>query len=324
ETLEHGMKLLDPALADEAAASSRVVPGRIAFTLYDTYGFPVDLTADIARERGWSVDQAGFEAAMEEQRVRARAASQFDSKATLPAEVASALAPTQFLGYGALATDEAKVVAIVRDGRATPALADGEQAVVLLDRTPFYAESGGQVGDVGLLSNAQGRFEVADTIKLGGVFHAHLGRWHGAALATGAGVNAEVDVARRQSTELNHSATHLLHAALRKVLGTHVQQKGSLVAPDRLRFDFSHFQPIAPAELRAIEDLVNSEIRQNRTVEVHEMAYQAALDFGALALFGERYGYEVRVLRMGDFSIELYGGTHVGRTGDIGLFKIVS
>jgi alanyl-tRNA synthetase len=324
ETLEHGMKLLDSALADEAAAASRQVPGRIAFTLYDTYGFPVDLTADIARERGWTVDMPGFEAAMEEQRGRARAASQFDSKATLPAEIASSLAPTQFLGHRALAADDAKVLAIVRDGRATETLADGEHAVVLLDRTPFYAESGGQVGDVGSLSNAQGRFDVEDTIKLGGVFHAHLGRWHGAALATGATVKAEVDPVRRQATVLNHSATHLLHAALRKVLGNHVQQKGSLVAPDRLRFDFSHFQPIAADELRRIEDLVNAEIRRNNEAEVREMAYQAALDFGALALFGEKYGDEVRVLRMGDFSTELCGGTHVGRTGDIGLFKIVS
>ena len=324
ETLEHGMKLLESALADEADANSRRVPGLIAFTLYDTYGFPVDLTADIARERGWSVDMPGFESAMQEQRERARAASQFDSKATLPAEVASALAPTQFLGYRAFAADDAKVVAIVRDGRSVDTLSDGEQALVLLDRTPFYAESGGQVGDTGTLAGAEGRFEVADTIKLGGVFHAHLGRWHGTALRKGAVLKAEVDADRRQSTVLNHSATHLLHAALRKVLGSHVQQKGSLVAPDRLRFDFSHFQPIGSAELRTIEDLVNAEIRRNSEAEVHEMGYQAALDFGALALFGEKYGDEVRVLRMGDFSTELCGGTHVGRTGDIGLFKIVS
>ena len=324
ETLEHGMKLLDSALADEAASSSRVVPGRIAFTLYDTYGFPVDLTADIARERGWTVDMPGFEAAMEGQRERARAASQFDSKATLPAEVASALAPTRFLGYDALTADDARVVAIVRDGRAIDALADGEQAAVLLDRTPFYAESGGQVGDTGVLAHAGGRFEVGDTIKLGGVFHAHLGRWQGNALRNGDVVKAGVDVPRRQSTVLNHSATHLLHAALRKVLGTHVQQKGSLVAPERLRFDFSHFQPVAASELRVIEDLVNAEIRRNSEAEVHEMAYQAALDFGALALFGEKYGDEVRVLRMGEFSTELCGGTHVVRTGDIGLFKIVA
>jgi len=318
--------------AAEFAISVQVVPeedvreigGRTAFRLYDTYGFPVDLTADIARERGLSVDMAGFETAMEQQRERARSASQFDSRATLPAEVASALAPTRFLGYDTLSAGDVKVVAIVRDGRAVDALEEGVDAVVLLDRTPFYAESGGQVGDTGTLSNADGRFEVADTIKLGGVFHAHLGRWHGKSLRKGAVVAAQVDGARRQSIVLNHSATHLLHAALRSELGTHVQQKGSLVAPDRLRFDFAHFQPINADELRRIEDMVNAQIRRNDVAEVREMAYQAALDYGAMALFGEKYGDEVRVLKMGEFSTELCGGTHVGRTGDIGLFKIVS
>ncbi|WP_395680889.1 alanine--tRNA ligase [Dokdonella sp.] len=320
ETLEQGMKVFE----DVARKSGKTIPGEAAFRLYDTYGFPVDLTADIARERGLIVDMAGFEVAMERQRERARSASQFDSKATLPAEVASALAPTKFLGYDTLATGDAKVVAIVRDGKAVDALANGEEAVVLLERTPFYAESGGQVGDTGTLSNAEGRFEVADTIKLGGVFHAHLGRWGGNSLRNGAVVAAQVDAARRQSIVLNHSATHLLHAALRTELGTHVQQKGSLVAPDRLRFDFAHFQPIAADELRRIEDMVNAEIRRNEVAEVREMAYRAALDYGAMALFGEKYGDEVRVLKMGDFSTELCGGTHVGRTGDIGLFKIVS
>jgi alanyl-tRNA synthetase len=319
ETLEQGMKVFE----DVARKSGNTIPGADAFRLYDTYGFPVDLTADIARERGLSVDMAGFEAAMEQQRERARSASQFDSKATLPADVASALAPTVFLGYEALSASGATVVAIVRDGRAVDALGDGEEAVVLLDRTPFYAESGGQVGDTGVLRGEGGRFDVADTIKLGGVFHAHLGRWHGAPLHKGATLDADVDAQRRQSTVLNHSATHLLHAALRRELGTHVQQKGSLVAPDRLRFDFAHFQPISAAELRRIEDLVNAEIRRNAPAEVREMAYQDALDFGAIALFGEKYGDEVRVLKMGDFSTELCGGTHVGRTGDIGLFKIV-
>jgi alanyl-tRNA synthetase len=320
ETLEQGMKLFE----DVAKKSGSTIPGEAAFRLYDTYGFPVDLTADVARERGLSVDMAGFERAMEEQRERARSASQFDSKATLPAEVASALAPTTFLGYRALVADDAKVVAIVRDGRAVDALDEGEKAVVLLDHTPFYAESGGQVGDTGTLKTSSGHFDVQDTIKLGGVFHAHVGRWHGAALRVGANVKAAVDGTRRQATVLNHSATHLLHAALRRELGTHVQQKGSLVAPDRLRFDFSHFQPIEADELRRIEDIVNAEIRRNNAAEVHEMAYQEALDFGALALFGEKYGDEVRVLRMGEFSTELCGGTHVARTGDIGLFKIVS
>ncbi len=323
ETLENGMKLLEAALKD-AKATAKTVPGQIAFTLYDTYGFPVDLTADVAREHGWSVDMAGFEAAMEQQRERARSASQFEGRATLPAELASALAPTQFLGYEALAIDGATVLAIVRGGKAVDALGEGDDAVVILDHTPFYAESGGQVGDRGELTGAGGRFEVGDTIKLGGVFHAHAGRWQGPALKPGAKLTATVDATLRQATVLNHSATHLLHAALRKELGTHVQQKGSLVAPDRLRFDFSHFQPIAGNELRRIEELVNAEIRRNSEAEVREMAYPDAIEFGALALFGEKYGDEVRVLRMGEFSTELCGGTHVGRTGDIGLFKIVS
>ena len=217
-----------------------------------------------------------------------------------------------------------KVLGIVHDGRQLAELADGEAALLILDRTPFYAESGGQVGDVGVLADATTRFDVRDTIKLGGVFHAHVGRARGGALKVGMAVDARVDAARRQATVLNHSATHLLHAALREVLGTHVQQKGSLVAPDRLRFDFSHTQPIATDELRRIEDLVNAEIRRNAVAEVHEMGYQDALEFGALALFGEKYGDHVRVLKMGEFSTELCGGTHVGRTGDIGLFKIVS
>ena len=322
ETLENGMRLLESALKDAGAA--RTIPGQIAFTLYDTYGFPVDLTADIARERGWSVDMAGFESEMERQRERARSASQFDSKASLPAELASTLAPTQFLGYQTLCADAAKVVAIVREGKAVDTLASGETAVILLDRTPFYAESGGQVGDRGELVTNNGRFVVSDTIKLGGVFHAHLGCWSGAPLKLGAALAAQVDRSRRQATVLNHSATHLLHAALREVLGTHVQQKGSLVAPDRLRFDFAHFQPVGAEELRRIEDIVNAQIRGNAVAETHEMAYQAALDFGAIALFGEKYGDEVRVLKMGDFSTELCGGTHVSRTGDIGLFKIIA
>ena len=328
ETLENGMKLLDSALNDTTQivgtnASRKTVPGRIAFTLYDTYGFPVDLTADVARERGWSVDMAGFEGAMAQQRERARSASQFEGRTQLPAELASSLTPTHFLGYEALDADDCKIVALLRGGQAVATLHDGDDAIVILDRTPFYAESGGQVGDVGALTSAGGRFDVSDTVKLGGVFHAHVGRWTGAGLRAGASVSASVDSERRRATILNHSATHLLHAALRKELGTHVQQKGSLVAPDRLRFDFSHFQPIASEELRHIEDLVNAEIRRNAEVETREMAYADAIEFGALALFGEKYGDEVRVLKMGDFSTELCGGTHVGRTGDIGLFKIV-
>ncbi|MEN6538184.1 MAG: alanine--tRNA ligase [Mizugakiibacter sp.] len=313
-----------PAPLSKFIFSDLVVSGDLAFRLYDTYGFPVDLTADIARERGLSVDMAGFEAAMEAQRERARAASQFESKGQMPAELASALAPTAFLGYESLEADACEVLAIVRDGRKVDALGEGEEGVVILDRTPFYAESGGQVGDAGALVAGGGRFEVADTQKLGGAFHGHVGRWRGAApLRAGARVRAEVDAERRRAIVLNHSATHLLHAALRKVLGEHVQQKGSLVAPDRLRFDFAHFQPVGADELRRVEDMVNAEIRRNVEAEVRHMGYKDALAFGAMALFGEKYGDEVRVLRMGGFSTELCGGTHVGRTGDIGLFKIV-
>ncbi|MGA9341136.1 MAG: alanine--tRNA ligase, partial [Rhodanobacteraceae bacterium] len=304
--------------------SGDTIPGQAAFRLYDTYGFPVDLTADIAREHGLTVDMAGFEAAMEQQRERARSASRFEGRTTLPAELASGLAPTRFLGYETLVCDDSKLLAILRDAKSVEGLQDGEDAILVLDRTPFYAESGGQVGDSGTLTMANGRFEVADTVKLGGAFHGHLGRWRGSELRKGATLRAAVDGARRHATVLNHSATHLLHAALRQELGTHVTQKGSLVAPDRLRFDFSHFQPITADELRRIEDLVNAEVRRNTEAEIREMAYQDALDFGALALFGEKYGDEVRVLRMGEFSTELCGGTHVARTGDIGLFKIVS
>jgi alanyl-tRNA synthetase len=229
-----------------------------------------------------------------------------------------------FLGYEALAS-EGKVIGIVRAGKQLDQLGDGDEGLVILDRTPFYAESGGQVGDIGSLVNGAGRFEVGDALKMGGVFFGHAGRWHGTRpLRVGDVVDATVDQARRQAIVLNHSATHLLHAALRKVLGEHVTQKGSLVAPERLRFDFSHFKPLSTDELREIEALVNAEVRRNAPAEVHQMAYDAAIEFGAMALFGEKYGDEVRVLKMGEFSTELCGGTHVGRTGDIGLFKIVS
>jgi alanyl-tRNA synthetase len=320
ETLEQGMKVFE----EVTRKSPKLIPGADAFRLYDTYGFPVDLTADIARERGLEVDMAGFEAAMDAQRDRARAASQFESKGQLPAELASTLSPTKFLGYETLEADGCKLLAILRGGRGVGSLGDGEAAILILDRTPFYAESGGQVGDSGTLSSKAGQFAVSDTVKLAGAFHGHVGRWTGGTLQVGESLAAHVDDARRQATVLNHSATHLLHAALRKVLGEHVQQKGSLVAPDRLRFDFAHFQPVGSDELRRIEDMVNAEVRRNVAAEIREMAYQDALDFGALALFGEKYGDEVRVLKMGEFSTELCGGTHVGRTGDIGLFKIVS
>ena len=321
ETLEHGMRVFD----EVASQSGTTIPGEDAFRLYDTYGFPVDLTADIARERGMAVDMAGFERAMEAQRERARAASRFESKTRLPAEIASRLAPTQFLGYETLEAKDCKVRAILCDGDAVEQLAPGASAAVILDRTPFYAESGGQVGDAGALEHAAGRFIVEDTQKFGGQFHGHVGEWQGSApLCVGEMVSARVDAARRQATVLNHSATHLLHAALRETLGEHVTQKGSLVAPDRLRFDFSHFQPVKPDELRRIEDRVNEQIRRNDAAEIRHMGYDDAIATGAMALFGEKYGDEVRVLRMGDFSTELCGGTHVTRTGDIGLFKIVS
>jgi alanyl-tRNA synthetase len=262
---------------------------------------------------------------MEQQRERARAASRFEAKGQMPAELASQLKPTAFLGYETLSGHGCKVVGIVRAGKQIDQIASGEEALVILDRTPFYAESGGQVGDIGTLSNGVGSFDVSDTLKMGGVFFGHAGRWQGTqALRTGDVVDAVVDTTRRQATVLNHSATHLLHAALREVLGTHVTQKGSLVAPDRLRFDFSHFKPVSREELARIETLVNAEVRRNAEAEVRHMAYDDAIAFGAMALFGEKYGDEVRVLKMGEFSTELCGGTHVSRTGDIGLFKIVS
>jgi alanyl-tRNA synthetase len=321
ETLEHGMRVFD----EVAGKSGKTIPGEDAFRLYDTYGFPVDLTADIARERGLSVDMAGFEQSMEQQRERARAASRFEAKGQMPAELASQLNPTEFLGYDTLSAQGSKVVGIVRAGKQIGQLGDGEEGFVILDRTPFYAESGGQVGDTGTLSNGSGQFDVGDTLKMGGVFFGHFGRWHGAQpLRTGDSIDTNVDASRRQATILNHSATHLLHAALRQVLGTHVTQKGSLVAPDRLRFDFSHFKPVSREELAKIEALVNNEVRRNAEAQVRHMAYDDAINFGAMALFGEKYGDEVRVLKMGDFSTELCGGTHVSRTGDIGLFKIAS
>ena len=321
ETLDAGMRIFEDVAA---RAQGTTIPGVDAFRLYDTYGFPVDLTADIARERGMDVDMAGFDAAMEQQRQTARAAGKFASGAGLPADLVAQLKPTEFLGYDSLQAEGLVVVALLRDGRPVQHLEAGEAGVVLLDRTPFYAESGGQVGDTGTLRGTGGTFEVSDTQKLAGQFHGHVGQLTEGALSIGDVLSASADGQRRGATILNHSATHLLHAALRSLLGTHVQQKGSLVAPDRLRFDFSHFQPVSQDELAEIERRVNAEVRRNHGVEVHHMAMQEALDFGAMALFGEKYGENVRVLRMGDTSTELCGGTHVQRTGDIGLFKIVS
>ncbi|TCZ87373.1 alanine--tRNA ligase [Lysobacter sp. N42] len=320
ETLESGMRIFD----DVASRAQGVIPGADAFRLYDTYGFPVDLTADIARERGLTVDMEGFEAAMNQQRETARASGKFGNATTLPAELAAQLPATEFLGYDRIVEGGLQVLAILKDGRPVDAIEAGDEAVVILDRTPFYAESGGQVGDAGELGGEGMRFAVRDTLKFAGQFHGHVGRLEAGRIARGDHVLGSVDAPRRAATVLNHSATHLMHAALRRVLGEHVVQKGSLVAPDRLRFDFAHFQPVTQAELAEIERQVNAEIRANHGVDIHHMGMQEAIDFGALALFGEKYGDRVRVLRMGEASTELCGGTHVSRTGDIGFFKILS
>ena len=317
KTLEQGLKILEQ---DLASLEGRVIPGDIVFKLYDTYGFPVDLTADIARERELTVDEEGFEREMEAQRERARASSAFgmDYNALVKVD-----ADTDFTGY-VCTSGEGKVIALFKDGQAVEQLGEGEEGVLVLDRTPFYAESGGQIGDCGFIA-AQGlRFDVRDTTKAGGAFLHHGVVDHGS-LRIGASVTAQVDASVRQATALNHSATHLLHAALRRVLGDHVQQKGSLVDSQRLRFDFSHFEAIKPEQLKALEDIVNTEIRKNSEVETEETDIETAKAKGATALFGEKYGEQVRVLSMGgDFSVELCGGTHVSRTGDIGLFKITS
>ena len=327
QTLDAGMARLH----DYLTASGNRIKGEQLFALHDTYGCPPDLIADLLREnadKGWALADgamAEYESLMEQQRERARAASKFAGATALPADLVATLKPTEFLGYEALEADGCRVVAIVRDGKPVQQLATGEEGIVLLDHTPFYAESGGQVGDTGALLDPRGdHFEVHDTLKLNGTFHAHVGRLDRGSVKVGDKLSARVDGERRQAVVLNHSATHLLHAALRKVLGEHVTQKGSLVAPDRLRFDFSHFQAITGEELETIEAMVNAEIRRNAEAEIHHMGMQEALDFGAMALFGEKYGERVRVLRMGEFSTELCGGTHVHATGDIGLFKITS
>ncbi|WP_329846099.1 alanine--tRNA ligase [Stenotrophomonas sepilia] len=321
ETLDAGMKIFEDVAGK---ASNGVIPGVDAFRLYDTYGFPLDLTQDIARERDLTVDIAGFDAAMEQQRETARAAGKFGGGVTLPAELVATLSPTQFLGYDRLQADGLSVLALLKDGRPVQSADAGDAVIVITNQTPFYAESGGQVGDTGVLTGNGVRMVVEDTQKFAGQFHGHVGTLSDGGLKVGDVLSGQVDGDRRSATILNHSATHLLHAALREVLGTHVQQKGSLVAPDRLRFDFSHFQPISAEELAVIERKVNQQVRANNAAEVHTMAMQEALDFGAMALFGEKYGEQVRVLKMGDYSTELCGGTHVNRTGDIGLFKITS
>jgi alanyl-tRNA synthetase len=317
ETLANGMVLLEGAIRNLRGA--KVIDGDTVFKLYDTYGFPLDLTADIARERGLSVDQARFDTAMEEQRRRSQEASKFGVDVRADTSVD---ARTLFQGYERLKAS-GRVVALLKDGAAVDALEPGERAEVVLDRTPFYAEAGGQVGDAGELTAVGTLFVVTDTQKRGAA-HSHIGTLKSGTIRIGEELEAQVNGARRQATALNHSATHLLHAALRKVLGTHVQQKGSLVAPDRLRFDFAHSEPLAGAQLREIERLVNAQIRANAPSETRVMDYEGAVAAGAIALFGEKYDKDVRVLRMGDFSMELCGGTHVQRAGDIGLFKIVS
>ena len=317
ETLAHGMKLLEDSIAQLAGAT---IPGETVFKLYDTYGFPVDLTADIARERDLQVDHAGFEREMAAQRDRARAHSQFGSRQTADLGIAGC---TEFHGYDRL-EEEATIIGLFRAGQAVETLNPGDEGVVVLDHTPFYAESGGQVGDSGWLRGDGLEFAVRDTQKQGEGVFTHLGILNQGQLRRGQTVLAQVNGAARQATALHHSATHLLHAALRQILGTHVGQKGSLVDPQRLRFDFSHFEPISPEQLEAIERLVNAQIRGNVAVETTIMAPEQAIAAGAMALFGEKYGDQVRVLRMGDFSTELCGGTHVQRVGDIGLFKIIA
>ncbi|MBO0366295.1 alanine--tRNA ligase [Pseudomonas shirazensis] len=317
KTLEQGLRILEQDLAQ---LQGTTVPGDVVFKLYDTYGFPMDLTADIARERELTIDEAGFEREMEAQRERARSASAFgmDYNSLVKVDVA-----TEFLGYQAT-TAQATVVALYKDGQAVEQLHEGDEGVVVLDRTPFYAESGGQIGDAGYLQAADVRFDVRDTTKTAGAF-LHHGVVATGALRVGAEVEAQVDAEVQHATSLNHSATHLLHAALRQVLGDHVQQKGSLVDSQRLRFDFSHFEAVKPEQLKALEDIVNREVRKNSEVQTEETDIETAKRKGAMALFGEKYGDSVRVLSMGgDFSVELCGGIHAKRTGDISLFKIIS
>ncbi|WP_434930248.1 alanine--tRNA ligase [Shewanella sp. HL-SH5] len=315
-TLERGLGLLDNALN---SLSGKVLDGDTAFKLYDTYGFPVDLTADVCRERDITVDEVGFEAAMAEQRSRAQAAGNFGTDYNKQLIIDK---QTAFCGYQGL-TGDATVVALYIDGNEVSEVTAGQEAVLVLDNTPFYAESGGQVGDQGVLSTQGVSFEVHDTQKFGQAT-GHQGKLTQGTIKVGANLTALVDNNLRKSTELNHSVTHLLHAALRQVLGSHVTQKGSLVNPERLRFDFSHFEGVKPAEIKEIEELVNTQIRLNHQLNTQEMGIDEAKEKGAMALFGEKYDAQVRVVTMGDFSIELCGGTHVSRTGDIGLFKLTS
>ncbi|MCX4189420.1 alanine--tRNA ligase [Methylophaga sp. OBS3] len=316
DTLDNGLKILDQAID---AMADKEIPGETVFLLYDTYGFPIDLTADIARERDLTIDIAGFERHMEAQRNRARSASQFGGGLSESLVIDG---ETVFTGYDHT-QQEGKITAILVDGENVAQLHAGQQGIIVLDNTPFYAESGGQVGDLGEINSAGAHFTVTDTRKQGKAF-THIGDCKHGSFEVGQTVLAHVDEQNRQATALNHSATHLMHAALREVLGDHVTQKGSLVNAQRLRFDFSHFEPVTPEQLREIERLVNQQIRVNHAVETRLMPIEKARESGAMALFGEKYDDEVRVLSMGEFSVELCGGTHVGRTGDIGVFKILS
>lgn len=318
-TLEQGLKILETDLENIAGT---LIPGETVFRLYDTYGFPVDLTADIARERGLTLDMAGFNESMEAQKTRARESSQFSVNYN-EQTVTDHNHKTDFVGYERL-NEESTIVGLYQEGKAVSELKTGETGAIVLDNTPFYAEAGGQVGDQGVFTFKDALFEVQSTRKVGEA-HFHYGVVKQGVFKEGSRILASVDQTKRKATALNHSATHLLHAALRQVVGTHVQQKGSLVEPDRLRFDFSHFEPLNRSQISEIEKLVNDKIRENSVVETEVLPVDEAIARGAMALFGEKYGKSVRVLHMGgDFSVELCGGTHVQRTGDIGVFKIIA
>ncbi len=322
-TLDTGMGILKEVMAKAAGGEGAVIDGATAFLLYDTYGFPLDLTQDIARENKLEVDVSGFNEEMAKQQERGRSSGKFAQQAQISTETIKNQKPTQFLGYEVLETTDSRITAILVDGEPVEQVKAGDEAVLLLDKTPFYAESGGQVGDTGMIRCGDAVFEIQDTIKLAGVFFGHIGELRKGRLQAGDEVSTEVDKARRQAIVLHHSATHLMHAALKQVLGAHVEQRGSLVAPDHLRFDFTHPRAVTADQLAEIERIVNREIRVNPDADVQVMDFDDALETGATALFGEKYGDRVRVLRFGDFSVELCGGTHVKRVGDIGQFKIV-
>jgi len=318
-TLDSGMNILKGVIEK----SDQEIDGGTAFLLYDTYGFPLDLTQDIAREHGLGVDLKGFEKEMARQQERGRASSHFNQGEQISADAIANLPETEFLGYEQVMTDGCRIAGIAVNGELVDELNAGQEATIFLDRTPFYAESGGQVGDTGSLKGKDFEFEVQDTQKVAGVLFAHSGVLKQGTLHRDDSVKAQVDADRRQAIVLHHSATHLMHAALKQILGKHVEQRGSLVAPDHLRFDFTHPRAVSAEEIQQIERLVNSEIRRNPQSKVEVMDFDSALKTGATALFGEKYGDRVRVMQFGDFSIELCGGTHVGRVGDIGQFKIV-